>query len=214
MLMSDRRINLSVSDIEPLFRLATSGNHPRVVELLLQDTRVDPSFKNKAIAMAAARAGYVKIVKILLKDKQIDPAGDSQLSLKTAIQYGHVKIVRLLLRHKKVETTSEIIQLADSKLGIGVNRDHDRLMRATLCVQKVLRMRPYFWPFELKDGDAVGSIMRTDRVETNASFVLLLCVMRRFGPRTAARVGEMLREVCVKWTQYLTRVKTKVSMRM
>ena len=46
--------------------------------------------------------------------------------------------------------------------------------------------------------------LKLDGLESESSWQLLLCVKRRFTDRVAARVGDVLREVCSEWTRYLT----------
>jgi hypothetical protein len=43
---------------------------------------------------------------------------------------------------------------------------------------------------------------KLDELETESSWQLSLCVKRRFTARTAARVNDVLREVCSEWTRY------------
>jgi hypothetical protein len=45
---------------------------------------------------------------------------------------------------------------------------------------------------------------KRDSLESKASWMLLLCVMRIFGSVVGARVEDVLREICSKWTLYLS----------
>ncbi|KAI8831548.1 ankyrin repeat-containing domain protein [Chytriomyces cf. hyalinus JEL632] len=98
----------AVESNSPLF-YACSGGHSNVVELLLQDPRVDPNAvvnqkvgfeehterRNRPL-LAAARNGHKNIVRLLLSDKRRD--GEESEALVEASQEGHASVVDLLVK--------------------------------------------------------------------------------------------------------------------
>ena len=45
--------------------------HIEVVQLLLQDSRVDPSAKNNRAILAASQNGHTKVVQLLIADERV-----------------------------------------------------------------------------------------------------------------------------------------------
>ncbi|KAJ3244544.1 hypothetical protein HDU77_009838 [Chytriomyces hyalinus] len=98
----------TIDSNSPLF-YACSGGHSKVVELLLQDPRVDPNAalkqsivfeehterRNRHL-LAAARNGHEDVVRLLLSDKRRD--GEESEALVEASQEGHARVVDLLLK--------------------------------------------------------------------------------------------------------------------
>jgi hypothetical protein len=83
---------------------AASGNgRTAIVQLLLTDSRVDPSVdENNAIRLASAR-GHDNVVKLLLADPRADPAADSNYAIRYASSNGHAGVVKLLLADPRVD---------------------------------------------------------------------------------------------------------------
>lgn len=70
-----------------------------VLEILLQDPRVDPSANgNNAIRRASAN-GHDKVVALLLEDPRINPAAEDNYAFRWASKKGHDKVVAVLERH-------------------------------------------------------------------------------------------------------------------
>lgn len=73
------------------------GGHHKIVELLLQDSRVDLDV-NYAISMAIS-CGHVGIIKMLFADPRVAPN-----ALTLAVHFRQERIVRMLLQQDSVET--------------------------------------------------------------------------------------------------------------
>ncbi len=86
---------------------AYTDNKSYIVEVLLQDSRVDPSAdKNKAIIKASSK-GYYKIVKLLLKDSRVDPSADNNYAIGQALYYGHLQAINKLLKDSRFKFSTE-----------------------------------------------------------------------------------------------------------
>jgi ankyrin repeat protein len=86
------------------FLAAASGNgRTAIVQLLLTDSRVDPSVdENNSIRLASAR-GHDSVLKLLLADPRVDPAADSNYAIRYASSNGHAGVVKLLLADPRVD---------------------------------------------------------------------------------------------------------------
>jgi len=51
--------------------LKISCYHYEIIQLLLKDGRLDPSYQNNDLIKKASKKGYVEIVKLLLNDSRI-----------------------------------------------------------------------------------------------------------------------------------------------
>jgi ankyrin repeat protein len=89
-----------VDSAEGLLKLAACDdtNH-NVLEVLLRDSRLDPS----RVLLTAISFHCVKNVQLLLNDKRIDPSLDDQAALVTACENGNLEIVHLLLKDPRVD---------------------------------------------------------------------------------------------------------------
>ena len=76
-------------------RYASENGHADVVELLLEDERVDPIDDNYVIIIASTE-GHTDVVKLLLEDGRANPSDRDNLAIKYASQNGHTDIVQLL----------------------------------------------------------------------------------------------------------------------
>ena len=81
---------------------ASMAGREKVVRLLLQDKRVDPTVNNNDALRVASRNGHLEVVKLLLQDKRVDPSANNNGAIGFASEYGHLEVVKLLLQDKKV----------------------------------------------------------------------------------------------------------------
>jgi len=91
-----------------LLESAICFDHPEIVEILINDPRVDLAVDEagtKALGEAVGY-GYTKIVERLLMDPRINPALPGQNEpIKTAAGNGHVAMIRVLLNDPRVNPT-------------------------------------------------------------------------------------------------------------
>jgi ankyrin repeat protein len=96
-LLNDKKINIDNS----LFFSCVNGYFD-IVELLIQDERINAlNDYNDAIRLAA-EYGHTNIVTLLLNDKRIDPSTLYDLPVRVASENGHIEVVKLLLEDSRV----------------------------------------------------------------------------------------------------------------
>jgi ankyrin repeat protein len=100
------------ADINWVIRVASARGHTKMVELLLQDGRIDPTTDSNAAIGYASLNGHVDIVALLLQDSRVDPTDYGNYAIKRAIFNGHIDIVSLLLQDGRVEITDDEIHIA------------------------------------------------------------------------------------------------------
>jgi len=84
---------------------ASKNGHLNVVERLLQDKRVNPSYGNYAIRYASMY-GHLAVVERLLQDKRVDPTAYNNDAIRCACRYGHLAVIERLLQDKRVNPTA------------------------------------------------------------------------------------------------------------
>lgn len=83
-------------------REAINGNHLGIVNLLLKDPDVDPSFDGNLSIHLASIKGYLDIVNRLLEDPRVDPSAHGNVSLRNAIYKDLYDVVERLLQDLRV----------------------------------------------------------------------------------------------------------------
>ena len=84
-------------------REASQTGHPAVVQLLLQDPRVDPAAQDNEAIRYASIDGHSAVVELLLQDPRIDPAAEDNTAIRFASLNGHSEVVELLLQDPRVD---------------------------------------------------------------------------------------------------------------
>jgi hypothetical protein len=119
-----------------------------------------------------------------------------QNAFRAALNKASVEIIQLLLADDRIVVTNELLGIIDLRSS---SASVDALFAAAY---------PRIWPSVIgNDIDCVpredGHLRnKLDGLEAKSSWQLLLCVKRKFTDRVAARVGDVLREVCAEWTRY------------
>jgi hypothetical protein len=169
--------------------------------LLIADERVVPT--NEEI-ITASEHGHAEIVQLLLNDPRLDPSAFDNTALQFASACGRAEVVDILLRDPRVKLSWEIIDGVEGRPSARpVTPANVKVMRSLLGNKNMP-----CWPSTL--GRQVlchrGGLLRRelDATEAESSFYLLLCVKRRFSACVAARVSDVLQDVCAKWTPYST----------
>jgi hypothetical protein len=112
---------------------ASRNGRTAIVQLLLADSRVDPSVdEDDAIKLASAR-GHDSVVKLLLADPRVDPAADSSEAIRNASFNGHASVVELLLADPRVDPA------ADSNMAMryAIFKDHSSVVKLLLADPRV-----------------------------------------------------------------------------
>ena len=84
-------------------RCAACNGREKVIELLLQDPRVDPSTENNFAIIHSAWTGRVKVVELLLQDPRVDPSVHNNIVIRYFIKNNHTKVVELILQDPRVK---------------------------------------------------------------------------------------------------------------
>jgi hypothetical protein len=140
-------------------------------------------------------------MKLLLSDKRVDPSVHVTV-IRKALERANIDILRLLLADNRIVITNKLLLLLRSV------DYHDSSNRVDALFDAA---HPYIWPMVV--GNDVDCIPRDnghlrnklDGLQLKSSWMLLLCVKRKFTPRVAARVGDVLRDVCAERTGYQSR---------
>jgi ankyrin repeat protein len=103
-LLNDSRVDPSNEDNQAIINASIQG-HFEIVQLLLQDPRVDPS-ANEAIQIAS-EYGYFEIVRSLLQESRVDPSDQNNIAIQRAIQNGNSEVVRILLEDSRVNSNDQ-----------------------------------------------------------------------------------------------------------
>ena len=80
--------------------------YEEILELLLKDSRVDPSAQNNYAIRFAVKNEHEKMVKLLLKDPRVDPSARYNEAIVTVAKNGNEKIVELLLKDLRVDPSA------------------------------------------------------------------------------------------------------------
>ena len=87
---------------------ASFNGHEDVVQLLLEDERVDPSADSNSALVLASQEGHLEIVELLLGDPRTDPADGNNSALRQAAENGHRETVLRLLKDPRVSLDDAI----------------------------------------------------------------------------------------------------------
>jgi hypothetical protein len=230
LLLRDLRVD-PAADMNEAIRCASERGHIRVVKELLSDLRVDPSEANGSGLLAlycACLNGHDDVAQLLLSDARVDPSANDNEAVRSASLDDDADIVKLLLQDPrfKVGADEEVMRIAlnwatTCTLRALISDGRMAITAGLLCIvdEELSENQvdsffdaagPHIWPEVISDHlecaprDRGCLRRKLDEIETEAAWVLLLCVKRRFSARLCARVGDVLRETCDEWTTYRT----------
>ena len=110
------------------FIKAIQSESAGIVELLLNDPRVDPGANNNSAIRWAAEHGHLKVVELLLADERVDPSASNNYAIRWAVKYGHLEVVKLLLSDERVDPSAE----NNSALEAAVRENHIKIVKILL----------------------------------------------------------------------------------
>ncbi len=88
--------------------LASRCGFVKIVRLLLNDPRVDPSTDDNWAIHYASREGHTEIVRLLLNDPRVDPSANNNNAIfGPCTKHENVEVVRLLLQDPRVDPSAE-----------------------------------------------------------------------------------------------------------
>ncbi|PRP76167.1 putative ankyrin repeat protein [Planoprotostelium fungivorum] len=103
------------------------------VQLLLSDSRMDPSAQNNEAIIKAAHGGHSETVRLLLSDSRVDPSAQDNEAIKLAARYGHTEAVRLLMSDSRVDPSAQ----NNSAVTQAAPRGHTETVRLLLSDSRV-----------------------------------------------------------------------------
>ncbi|GBG34276.1 Ankyrin-2 [Hondaea fermentalgiana] len=107
---------------------AVTCGRTEMVDLLLQDERVDPTVQSSRVLQVAASGNRVDIVSLLLKDGRVDVEASDCLAFREAALRGHDGVVTMLLAESKVDPRV----MNHFALRQAAGRGHDKVVRILL----------------------------------------------------------------------------------
>jgi ankyrin repeat protein len=147
----------------------------------------------------ACQRGHVDVVKLLVRTARYTACETGAIA---AVRFGQGAVLEALLPHLDDG-------VVDACFHAELSRYHptteQALEPAKLLMSRGEMLRSVCGEGYHRDAmlESVGLMKAIHKVEVEAAFLLLLCVKRNFSNSVAARVGDVLREVCDKWTHLL-----------
>lgn len=140
-------VRIDVND--SMLKEAVDANQPAIVSLLLREPLIDPAFDDNYAIKKASEMGYTDIVRILLSDSRIDPED----SLILAIQNNHLGVVRQLLNDIRTNVKANDNQaLMTAVYGYGIDYEIVRELIRSMEVDITARNNAAIRKF-ITDGD-------------------------------------------------------------
>ena len=91
---------------ENMFIVALRIGNATMVDLLLQDSRVDPSVNSNLAIQKASEYGHLSVVERLLQDSRVDPSASNNWAIRAASSNGHLSVVERLLQDSRVDPSA------------------------------------------------------------------------------------------------------------
>ena len=136
----NNRTDPTVENYNQALRYASLYGYTKIVEILLQDGRADPTHWNNWIIKIACDYGYGDIVELLLQDGRVDPTAGENCCIRFSSIYGHIKVVEILLKDGRVDPTARdnmaINQAKTEEIKEMLNKYKYRIDRPEYCKMK------------------------------------------------------------------------------
>ncbi len=101
------KISNQYNYINRLFVNACVFGYIQIVDRLLKDPRVNPSYENNRAIQEASHNGHIDVVETLLNDGRVNPADDENLAIIYASKRGYTDIVDRLLDDPRVDPSDQ-----------------------------------------------------------------------------------------------------------
>jgi hypothetical protein len=105
--INNPEINIVFENIN-FIRYASVLGRNHIVEILLNDKRIDPSDDFNAALRLSSEFGHTKIVKLLLNDERVDPSDYRNYAIKNAFKNNFIDIVGMLWKNNKIKDSLKI----------------------------------------------------------------------------------------------------------
>lgn len=94
--------SIDVYEEQWVIKWSSKNGYKDIVELLLKDDGVDPTYNNNNTIVLATFNGNIDVVKLLLMDGRSDPSAKDNCAIHVSSRCGHIDIVKLLLNDIRV----------------------------------------------------------------------------------------------------------------
>ncbi|KAJ3017506.1 UNVERIFIED_CONTAM: hypothetical protein HDU68_011607 [Siphonaria sp. JEL0065] len=162
---------------------ASNFGHVDIVQLLLKDLRINPSWQQTPRQLTAlgyaCKQGRLEIVRLLLSDDRVNPTEGDNMALLEAATHGHLDVVQFLLSDTRVDPSAENNQALHAAIDSG-----------NFQVVNELLLDPRVDPTENED---FNSALYYAACQGNAPIIKRLLQDRRVNPR------DVLLNASVKW---------------
>jgi ankyrin repeat protein len=159
--------NPSMNDNYPIRRASELGS-TNIVQILLQDKRVDPSEPNNYAIRWASSNGHLEVIKLLLQDERVDPSAYNNYAIQAASTYGHAEVVELLLQDKRVNPSV----LNNYAIRRASEKGHAEVVKLLLQDGRVdpsaLNNEAIRWASEDGHAEVVKLLLQDERVDPSA----------------------------------------------
>lgn len=100
--------NETIDILQKMFiQLVEKNIHHKVIQLLLSDSKIDPSQDNNNCIITTVKNGHTKMTQLLLNHHNVDPSVKNNRCIITAARYGYIEIVEILLQDKRVDPSDQ-----------------------------------------------------------------------------------------------------------
>ena len=102
--------DLILENEESLMKLAcfaVTNNYPSLLEMLIKEYNVDPTYSDGYFLRCSVESGFSKIVEILLSDPRVKQDRWYNYNVKIAAEYRFTEILKLLLSKWEVKLSNE-----------------------------------------------------------------------------------------------------------
>ena len=87
-------------------KYASANGHLAIVQILIEDPRVDPSAGDDAAIKNASRKGHLDVVQLLLRDPRVNPSALDNEAIRGALRNGQISVGQLLLQDPRVDLSA------------------------------------------------------------------------------------------------------------
>ncbi|KAI8893876.1 ankyrin repeat-containing domain protein [Globomyces pollinis-pini] len=115
------------------------------LNLLLSDSRVDPTASENEAFLCSAERGHVECLKILLDDPRVDPSYDHNYAIRIASKNGQADILQILLKDSRVDPSDN----GNYAIQIVSQEGHEDCMKILLQDPRVDPSASYNYPLRL-----------------------------------------------------------------
>ena len=143
-LLQQPTVDPSCSGNNTAISIAVINNHIDVVQLLLADQRVDPTYRYDNLICQAAQRGYTELVEMLLADGRINPTAYQYQAIRDASEKLYSTIVALLLADHRLDVVQLVTRYQHEQHLINYIVYFGYMTREEVATYKTLQQQGFF----------------------------------------------------------------------